>query len=335
MIFRSYVLAALLLAVAVPANAAPVPEALALFAKDVAGASDHPLVGRYVGSVILGKTQKAFDEITLPSGPAVGASYAVDKKFSATVTAQGVVTRFIYIAPQGRSSLEVSANFIESIAAKGYEPVFRCAGEACGESFMLLKYRWDKPETKVLGTNYDHARKSMIDAAFDQLVELRYGLFKKTTADGDSYIAVYAGVHRNGGFGDYSAALADRTGILLEVVEPKAMKKKMVVVSADEIGGNLATQGKALFYGIQFDFDKADIKAESEPQLAEMAKFMKANPQLRAFDRADSVVKALVTRYGVDGKRMSARGLGPLSPVATNRTEDGQSKNRRVELVEQ
>ena len=148
---RSLALAAVLTTLAGLVQAAPGPEALALFAKDVAGASDHPLVGRYIGSVILGRTQKAFDEIVLPSGPAVGSSFASDKKFSATVTAQGRVTRMIYIAPQGRSSLEVSANFIESLTAKGYEPLFRCSGEACGESFMVLKYRWDKPETKVLG----------------------------------------------------------------------------------------------------------------------------------------------------------------------------------------
>jgi OOP family OmpA-OmpF porin len=329
-------------------------EVLAFFAKDLRGANDSPLTGRYAGSVILARTEKAFDEIKLPSGPAQGASYSDDKKFSAMVTAQGKVTRSIYIAPEGRSSLEVTSNFADALTAKGFEPVFRCSGEACGESFVVLKYRWDKPATMVLGGNYEQLRKLLVEAAFDELVDVRYSLFKKTAAEGDTYVAVYGGVHRGGTFGDYSAALADRAGVLLEIVEPKAMDKRMVMVSAEEIGGSFATQGKAIFYGIQFDFDKADIKPESESQLAEMAKFMKANAQLRAFvightdnkgaldynitlsnRRADSVVKALVTRYGVDGKRMSARGLGPLSPVATNRSEDGQAKNRRVELVEQ
>lgn len=337
-----------------PSYAAPDAQVLAFFGKDLPGASDHPLTGRYAGSVILARTQKAFDEIKLPAGPAEGASYSSNKKFSSVVTAQGTVTRSIYIAPQGRSSLEVTSNFADALAAKGFEPVFRCSGEACGESFVVLKYRWDKPETKVLGNNYEQLRKLLVDAAFDQLVDVRYSLFKKTAAEGDTYVAVYGGVHRGGSFGDYSAALADRPGVLLEIVEPKAMDKRMVMVSAEEIGGNLATQGKAIFYGIQFDFDKADIKPESESQLAEMAKFMKANAQLRAFiightdnkgaldynvslsnRRADAVVKALAARHGVDAKRMTARGLGPLSPVATNRTEDGQAKNRRVELVEQ
>jgi OOP family OmpA-OmpF porin len=348
--FRPLGLAALLLGLSTFAYAAPSAETMALFIKDAAGAADHPLIGRYKGSVILARTQKAFDEITLPSGP--GSSS--EKKYSATVTAQGTVSRFIYIAPQGRSSLEVAANFVDSLTGKGYEPVFRCAGTACGDNFAALKYHWDRPDTKVVAQNYEHVRKLLIDAAFDQVADLRYGLYKKTTADGDSYAAIFTGVHQNGGFGDYSAALADRAGVLLEIVEPKAMDKRMEVVSADAIGGTIASTGKAVFYGIQFDFDKADIKAESEPQLAEMAKFLKANAQLRAYvvghtdnkgtleynvglsnKRADSVVKALASRYGIDVKRMTPRGLGPLAPVASNRSEDGQAKNRRVELVEQ
>jgi len=336
-----------------PAKAAS-PQAEALLQKDLPGASDHPLVGRYAGSVLIARTQKAFDEIKLPSGKAEGKSYSSDKKFSSEVTAQGTVTRAIYIAPPGRSSLEVTANFVDSVMAKGFQPVFRCAGDECGESFVVLKYRWNNAGSKVLGPNFDHIRRMMVDAVFDQLVDVRYGLFKKPAPEGDTYVAIYGGVHRGGGFGDSSAALADRPGVLLEVVEPRAMEKRMAMVTADEIGGDLAKQGKAVFYGILFDFDKADIKADSEPQLAEMAKFLKSNPQIKAFiightdnkgsldynvslsnRRADAVVKALASRHGVEAKRLTPRGLGPLAPVATNRTEDGQSKNRRVELVEQ
>lgn len=337
-----------------PAMAAPDAQTLALLSADLKGASDHPLVGRYAGSVLLARTQKAFDEIKLPSGPATGKTYAADKKFSDMVTAQGTITRAIYIAPQGRSSPEVSTNFVDALTAKGFAPVYRCASQECGESFAILKYRWDKPETKVLGTDFEHRRKLMVDAAFDRLIDVRYGLFKKSAPEGDTYVAVYAGVHRGGSFGDSSAALADRTGVLVEVVEPRAMEKRMAMVSAAEIGGDLASQGKAVFYGILFDFDKAGIKPESEPQLAEMAKFLKSNGALRAFiightdnkgtldynvglsnKRADAVVKALASRHGIDAKRLTARGLGPLSPVATNRTEDGKARNRRVELVEQ
>ena len=51
--------------------------------------------------------------------------------------------------------------------------------------------------------------------------------------------------------------------------------------------------------------------------------------------RADAVVKALAAKYGIDAKRLTSRGLGPLAPIASNRSEEGQAKNRRVEMVEQ
>ncbi|CAN5394756.1 hypothetical protein BH10PSE6_BH10PSE6_08050 [soil metagenome] len=51
--------------------------------------------------------------------------------------------------------------------------------------------------------------------------------------------------------------------------------------------------------------------------------------------RADSVAKALAMRFGIPADRMVSKGVGPLSPLAPNDNEDGQAKNRRVELVRQ
>ncbi len=48
--------------------------------------------------------------------------------------------------------------------------------------------------------------------------------------------------------------------------------------------------------------------------------------------RADSVKKYLQGK-GVDAKRLSSKGWGDTKPVGDNRTEDGRTANRRVELV--
>ncbi len=50
-------------------------------------------------------------------------------------------------------------------------------------------------------------------------------------------------------------------------------------------------------------------------------------------DRANAVVAALVRDYEVAVSRLSAHGVGPLSPKATNASDAGRGKNRRVELV--
>lgn len=343
------------LSVSVPPAAAQSPQLQAILDKDVGRAGDHPFTGRYKDSVLIAQTVEAFNEITLPSGPAEGKTFARDRqRFTASVQVQGKVTRSIYLAPAERSSLEVMTNFVEAVAAKGFEPVFQCSAAACGESFHILKYRWDKPETKVVGPNYENLRKHVIDAVFNDLHDVRYTLFKKSGADGDSYVALYGGQNRGGAFGTYSDAIRGRVSVLVEVVEPRALERRMEMVSAAEIGGKVASEGRAVFYGIEFDFDKSEIKPGSEPQLVEMAKFLRDNPQLRVFivghtdskggldynlglsaRRAESVVQALSGRHKIDANRLQPRGLGPLAPLASNRSDEGRARNRRVEMVEQ
>jgi outer membrane protein OmpA-like peptidoglycan-associated protein len=50
--------------------------------------------------------------------------------------------------------------------------------------------------------------------------------------------------------------------------------------------------------------------------------------------RAQAVVDALVKDHGIAAARLSAHGVGSLSPAQTNRTEQGKGQNRRVEMVE-
>ena len=144
---------------------------------------------------------------------------------------------------------------------------------------------------------------------------------------------------------------AECNAVLHKIVRVAAMEQS-VVVSADQIQKSLAEAGKVVFYGIHFDTDKAVIKPESEPTLAEMAKFLKANAQARVFivghtdtqgsldrnqklskERAAAVVKALAGSHGIAADRMTPEGVGPLAPVAANDAEAGRAKNRRVEMV--
>lgn len=140
--------------------------------------------------------------------------------------------------------------------------------------------------------------------------------------------------------------------ITMNIIEKEAMKQD-VVMNADAMMQGLSETGEVAIYGIYFDTAKSDIKAESEPALAEIAKLMNAHPDLRVYivghtdmvgdvaanvklaqARAQSVVTALSAKNGIPASRMVPFGAGPYAPLATNRTEDGRAKNRRVELVE-
>jgi OmpA-OmpF porin, OOP family len=134
---------------------------------------------------------------------------------------------------------------------------------------------------------------------------------------------------------------------------PGTREDKIVTLTADEIGSQIDAEGRAVLYGVLFDFDKATITQESASQLDEMAAFLKSNANLKAYvvghtdskggldynlklstARAKSIVAALL-EAGINPARLDAKGLGPLAPLASNNTAEGQAKNRRVELVAQ
>ena len=126
----------------------------------------------------------------------------------------------------------------------------------------------------------------------------------------------------------------------------------MVTVSAKELASEIGAAGHVAVYGVYFDTDKAEIKPESAPALQEMAKLLEQQPRLDVAivghtdnvgtmehnlmlseRRAAAVMKYLTSQHQVSAARLLPKGVGPLAPVASNTTEEGRSKNRRVELV--
>jgi outer membrane protein OmpA-like peptidoglycan-associated protein len=141
-------------------------------------------------------------------------------------------------------------------------------------------------------------------------------------------------------------------GYSLIIVERELMQQD-VVANATALQSGLAQDGHVAVPGIYFDTAKSDVKPESEPALSELVKLLRTNPRLRAWvvghtdsvgspdanlalsnARAAAVIRSLV-QLGIEPKRLGSQGVGPFSPVATNRTEAGRARNRRVELVEQ
>jgi len=52
-------------------------------------------------------------------------------------------------------------------------------------------------------------------------------------------------------------------------------------------------------------------------------------------ERAEAVLQLLIRTHGIVAARLHAFGAGPFAPVASNDSDDGRAKNRRVELVKQ
>lgn len=101
---------------------------------------------------------------------------------------------------------------------------------------------------------------------------------------------------------------------------------------------------------VNFDFGSADLKPDAVAQVDEIAERMRREPslKLRAEGHTDNVgdadanlvlsvrrarsVASLLHRHGVGRERVVFYGFGKSRPIATNDTDEGRARNRRVEL---
>jgi OmpA-OmpF porin, OOP family len=310
----------------------PLSRAQDTVTKDVAG-HDHPMLKRYEGSFIVGYSEKAYDQYKLILGKALNPSLESSggKKIEKEQTIEGKVTRITYFAPKGRSVLEVFRNYEQELKTKNAETLFAGAGaDELGYDFGSVQQYQDL-DGQVF--SYSHG-------------DARYGAYKI----GDTYVVIYISAFENG----YTKHLIDKgqSAVQVDVIEAKPMQQKMVTVSATEMEKQITDTGRVALYGIYFDFNKAEVKPESDPTLVEIAKLMQSKPALRilvvghtdnvgGFEsnkvlsqrRAEAVVAVLSSKHGIVSQRLFPTGVSFAAPTASNESEAGRAKNRRVELV--
>jgi OOP family OmpA-OmpF porin len=103
---------------------------------------------------------------------------------------------------------------------------------------------------------------------------------------------------------------------------------------------------------IRFDTGKAVIKDKYNKDIKTIATLMKVDPTVKVViegytdnlgndeynqklseKRAKAVRQYLISKFGIDGSRLTAVGYGKAKPIAGNDTEEGRQKNRRVQAL--
>ena len=297
--------------------------ALPLIAADLPGSKDNPYIKRFDGSTIVRYKADNYETFNFSeSDPS-----SSDVK---SVTFEGKSVRVGYDVQKGQaSSLEIYRNYENELKAKGFamkssRPINGGDVQAIAGQRGLEAINWASSQNdyNICGVKNDPAGTIHISVTVAEMKN-DDGLFKS----GD--IAIY-----------------------VDSIQEKPVTNKMVDGTADDMSKQIASTGSVNLYGIYFDTNKTDVKPESKPTLDEVGKLLTNDSTLKlkvvghtdnvgtaeynndlSMRRAQSVVQALVATYSVAATRLTPFGAGFTQPIASNDTEEGRAKNRRVELV--
>lgn len=120
-------------------------------------------------------------------------------------------------------------------------------------------------------------------------------------------------------------------------------------------GAEIIREGEGIIVkfdsGILFDVGKSELKSAAMTNIQNLSKSLKDNPETnvliightdntgsdafnsRLSERRAESVKGFAMNQGIMSDRLNVQGKGEAEPIADNTSEDGRSKNRRVEIV--
>lgn len=251
---------------------------------------------------------------------------------------EGKTANRFYWGPKGRSALEVHRNYQQALTAAGFKVLYACETDQC-EKAKVQNLVQELPREANWKEFNAH-----VSSIFNSANQPRFHLVSavKPGPGGNTYVQVALADH----------AEYQRVRQFVQIIEPAVLEGGKVTVDTRAIQEGLQRDGKVALYGVTFDTNKAVIREQSTEQLEQMAKALQAQPKMKVFivghtddqgefdanmtlsqKRAQAVAEALSGKYGIQASRLSARGVANLAPVASNASDEGRAKNRRVELV--
>lgn len=252
----------------------------------------------------------------------------------------------------GKTTLELLVPLRRQIAAAGWQVLFECETEACGG--FDFRYGIDvlpEPEMHV------------------DLGDYRFLAARRDGRHGDEFLSLLVSRSADQGFvqmtlvgAEAEPDLSASTKSPEEPVEAdvaaaiaaQARPTQSVPVAdpPPSLNAALETGQPYALDDLVFASGVARLSAGEYPSLSVLAAWMKSNPDAQVAlvghtdssggrdanialsrKRAEAIRGELAARFGIDPARISADGVGPLSPRAENATAEGRKKNRRVEVV--
>lgn len=306
----------------------------------IEGAQAHPMVPLPQGSYITRDELVDFAIIEFPSGEVLGRGEYAD-----TTLAEGAHRQLEYtIDGTETASLRLYRNYLDHFESNGFELIYSGFGDELGAR-----------------SGYTFITQSRLLARTPATTSDTVGYILTRSPDGGTILSTsFFDRQGNRRIIVNAVELDDMEPLLFsetdEPSEPAAEQMPDIAAlqqDVEELESGLIADGRVTVNAILFAFDSAEILPESAQALSTVAALMTDAPNLNllvvghtdavgdfdynlrlSLERASSVVGWLVERHGIAASRLRPAGAGPMSPVTTNRTDEGRAQNRRVELVE-
>lgn len=239
-------------------------------------------------------------------------------------------------APQ-LSSLDLMQPLRTQLLAMGFEPIFECETMGCGG----FDFRF---ATDVLPEPQMHV----------DLGDFRFLSAERKGTGGRDVVGLMVSRSASKGFVQMTRAVADAGPALFAATNKASAGLDPFVAPVGGTGGMsaLMTGGAMVLEGLDFGTGAADLTEGRYASLAALAEWLKQNPDKTVAlvghtdasggldgniaiskRRAASVRARLIEVYAIPPAQIEAQGVGYLSPIATNLTDEGRQKNRRVEVI--
>ncbi|GAA6173634.1 outer membrane porin OprF [Colwellia sp. KU-HH00111] len=135
------------------------------------------------------------------------------------------------------------------------------------------------------------------------------------------------------------------------VIDTKDKCPRTPMIDKVDINGCTLFEGQSISKQllVNFDHNKTEIKPEFDDEIATMARFLKANPSLTltieghtsslgskqynqtlSQERANEVVKVLISTHGISSNRLSAVGFGEERLINPENSAMAHAQNRRI-----
>lgn len=243
------------------------------------------------------------------------------------------------VATPDLTTLQLLVALRAQLVADGYRVLWECATEACGGfDFRFAIETLSEPEMHV------------------DLGDFRFLAAERDGPAGPEAVTLLVSRSQEAGFVQITTIGGPAEAVPVAPAAPAVTGRPAVAAVPAAPAGSFAERleggGAIALDDLAFESGSSRLGPGDFASLAELADYLKANPartvalvghtdasgslaantQLSKA-RAASVRERLITRYGVPAAQVTAEGVGYLAPRASNLTEEGRARNRRVEVM--